>query len=77
MPYIELKNLSFSYPGATGAVCALEDVSLGIERGEFVSVVGKSGCGKSTLLRLLAGLEAPSSGSISVGGRAPAPAAGA
>ena len=41
MPYIELKNLSFSYPGATGAVSALEDVSLGIERGEFVSVVGQ------------------------------------
>ena len=76
MPYIELKNLSFSYPGATGSVSALEDVSLGIERGEFVSVVGKSGCGKSTLLRLLAGLEAPSSGSISVGGESPGPGRG-
>jgi NitT/TauT family transport system ATP-binding protein len=49
-------------------VTALEEMSLSIAPGEFVSLLGPSGCGKSTLLRCIAGLERPSSGSISVGG---------
>ena len=51
-----------------GDVTALEEVSLSIAPGEFISVLGPSGCGKSTLLRCIAGLEVPSSGSITVGG---------
>jgi sulfonate transport system ATP-binding protein len=47
-----------------GANTVLEDISLDIEPGAFVSIVGKSGCGKSTLLRLLIGLETPSAGTI-------------
>lgn len=47
-------------------VTALEELSLSIAPGEFVSVLGPSGCGKSTLLRCIAGLEVPSSGSITV-----------
>lgn len=47
-----------------GATSVLRDVSLRIEPGQFVAVVGKSGCGKSTLLRLLLGLEAPTGGQI-------------
>ena len=47
---------------------ALQEVSLAIERNEFVSIVGPSGCGKSTLLRLIAGLIGPSSGHVAIDG---------
>ena len=68
MAYIELNDLSFAYPGPAGEVNALEHVSFSVHGGEFLSVVGRSGCGKSTLLRLLAGLEEPGSGSVTIGG---------
>ena len=68
MAYIELNDLSFAYPGPAGEVKALEHVSFSVHGGEFLSVVGRSGCGKSTLLRLLAGLEEPASGSVTIGG---------
>jgi sulfonate transport system ATP-binding protein len=51
-----------------GAYKVLQALSLAIEPGEFLAIVGHSGCGKSTLLRLLAGLDAPTLGSISVDG---------
>ena len=47
----------------------LNDISLTVEQGEFVCVVGKSGCGKSTLLKLIAGLEAPSYGQMLLNGK--------
>ena len=68
MAYIELNDLSFAYPGPAGEVKALEHVNFSVRGGEFLSVVGRSGCGKSTLLRLLAGLEEPGSGSVTIGG---------
>ena len=54
-----------------GGALALEDVSIQVEKGEFVSLLGPSGCGKSTLLRLVAGLTAPSAGSVVVNGMTP------
>ncbi len=54
---------------AFGTVVAIEDLNLAIASGEFVSLLGPSGCGKTTTLRMLAGLDHPSSGTISVGDR--------
>jgi len=49
------------------AFLALDSISLSVEAGEFVSFLGPSGCGKSTLLRMIAGLETPSSGDLTIG----------
>jgi len=65
---LELRGLTKRYPGADRE--ALRDVSLRVEAGEIVGLVGGSGAGKSTLLRLIAGLETPSAGTILIGGRA-------
>lgn len=52
-----------------GKICAVADTSMAIEDGEFVVLVGPSGCGKTTLLRMIAGLEAPTTGEIYLGGK--------
>lgn len=54
---------------AYGGVSVVDDISLSVEDGEFVSLLGPSGCGKTTILRMIAGLLPPSSGSINVGGQ--------
>ncbi len=46
-----------------------DDISLTVDRGEFVAILGPSGCGKSTILRLIAGLEQPTAGQVAIGGR--------
>ena len=62
---LKIKNLRRIYKDDDGAdVEALEDVSLNVKRGEFISIIGASGCGKTTLLRSIAGLDKPDSGSI-------------
>ena len=68
MTAIEARNLSKIYRMGSGYVKAVDDITLQIEQGEFVSVVGPSGSGKSTLLRLLATLEEPTNGSIRIHG---------
>jgi len=66
---IEVSNVSRLYKRAADEVHALEKVSLEIPRGQFIALMGPSGSGKSTLLNLVAGLDRPSSGSISVAGQ--------
>jgi NitT/TauT family transport system ATP-binding protein len=68
MSTIDVENLSFAYPGTDTLI--LSDVNMHVNEGDFVCLLGQSGCGKSTFLRLLAGLEAPTGGTISVGGEA-------
>jgi NitT/TauT family transport system ATP-binding protein len=66
--YLRVENLSKVYATRDGEVRALNDVSFSQRRGEFISHVGPSGCGKSTMLMIAAGLLAPSSGAVRVGG---------
>ena len=57
--------------GGQEPITALEDVSFEVADGEFVAIVGPSGCGKSTLLRIIAGLQQPTSGAVTVRGKTP------
>jgi nitrate/nitrite transport system ATP-binding protein len=66
---LEIANLSKVFSGARGvATTVLEHVNLEIKAGEFVSLIGHSGCGKSTLLSIIAGLETPSTGVVTLDG---------
>ncbi|AFZ44099.1 ABC transporter related protein [Halothece sp. PCC 7418] len=64
--HLEVKNLYKEFPTKQGKFLALKDINLHIESGELVCAVGASGSGKSTLLRLIAGLDYPTSGEITV-----------
>jgi len=70
-PVIETSDLSLTFETGDGPVHALSDISLTINKGEFVSLIGPSGCGKTTLMRVIADLEQPTEGSISVNGMSP------
>ncbi|MFC7204553.1 ABC transporter ATP-binding protein [Haloferax namakaokahaiae] len=65
MARLTLETLRKEYD--RGHVVAVDDLSLEVEDGEFITVVGPSGCGKSTTLRMVAGLESPSGGTITIG----------
>ena len=62
MALIELKNVSKTYHSGENSVCALQDISLSVNDGEMVAIVGKSGSGKSTLMNLIGTLDFPDSG---------------
>lgn len=65
---IEAKDVVKKYKVGSEIITALDGISLSIERGEFVAILGTSGCGKSTLLNMLSGLERPTKGDIIVNG---------
>jgi spermidine/putrescine transport system ATP-binding protein len=65
LPVVQLRNVAKVYDGQH----ALKDVSLDVQRGEFLTILGPSGCGKTTILRLVAGFEGATSGSITLDGR--------
>ena len=77
MPLVELRNVSKIYRLGGEEIRALDDVSLDIEGGEFISIIGPSGSGKSTLMHILGCLDTPSSGTVRLDGmrsRTPRPA---
>jgi multiple sugar transport system ATP-binding protein len=65
MPYLQLGNITKKFPGCL----AVDDVSMEIEKGEFLVLLGPSGCGKTTTLRIIAGLELQSAGKVVLDGR--------
>jgi NitT/TauT family transport system ATP-binding protein len=68
-PILRITNVSKTFGHGHEATIALQDVSLTVRAGEFVTVVGASGCGKSTLLNLIADLDKPTSGTLEVGSK--------
>lgn len=68
MSFISLEKIGKTYQAHAEKVLALENVNLEAEFGEFVCLLGVSGCGKSTLLQIVAGLEPPSTGRVSLNG---------
>jgi NitT/TauT family transport system ATP-binding protein len=68
---INANGLCLTFDSSDGPVHALKDVDLQIDKGDFVSFIGPSGCGKTTLLRVIADLEHPTRGSVTVNGMTP------
>jgi len=68
MAVLRLDNVTKTYVANGASVTALQEVSLEVERGEFVAVVGRSGCGKTTLLNLAGAMDFPTAGTVTVHG---------
>ncbi len=69
VPVIELADVSKVYPLPSGDVVALDHLSIRIDRGEFVAIMGPSGSGKSTLLNQIGGLDVPTAGILKITGK--------
>ena len=70
-PFLSIEKLTQRYPdGKGGEFTVFENASFGIEKGEFVCILGHSGCGKSTIMNILAGLDEPTSGVVKMDGYA-------
>ena len=65
---LKIEGVNRIYEDEDSTVQALSDVNLEIEKGEFISIIGTSGCGKTTLLRLIAGLDTPQTGTLTLRG---------
>jgi NitT/TauT family transport system ATP-binding protein len=66
---VDVQNLSVRFRSKRSSTTALDDVTMRVEAGEFISIVGPSGCGKSTLLKVVAGLVKPTEGTASLFGK--------
>jgi nitrate/nitrite transport system ATP-binding protein len=62
--YLKIDHVNKTFPTPGGEFCALKDVDLSIQKGEYISIIGHSGCGKSTVLNLVAGLLDPTEGGV-------------
>lgn len=69
MEILRVEHLSRTYGKGENQVCALNDVSFSVEKGEFVAIIGPSGSGKSTLLHILGGVDCPTSGKVFLNGQ--------
>ena len=67
--FLDVENLTKRFPGRDAPLTVFENVNFGIDRGEFVVIIGHSGCGKSTILNILAGLDTASNGVVIMGGK--------
>jgi NitT/TauT family transport system ATP-binding protein len=65
---LDVEHISKRYAGAGGALTAVDDISFGVDPGEFVSIIGPSGCGKSTLFNIIGGLIGDYDGHVAVAG---------
>jgi len=68
-PYLEVSRMSMEFPTPNGPFKALDDVTLKIKKGEFISLIGHSGCGKSTVLNVVAGLYDATEGGVILEGK--------
>jgi nitrate/nitrite transport system ATP-binding protein len=66
--YLDIQNLEISFPTPKGKFVAVRDVNLQLKKGEIVSIIGHSGCGKSTIMNAVAGMIAPSRGTVTING---------
>ena len=69
MPFLSVEHLTRTYQDGASTTTALDDISLTIDEGEFITIIGSSGSGKSTLMHLLGGVDRPTSGTVSLQGQ--------
>src|SRR5215510_8480870 len=69
MAFVEIAQLGKTYDTPSGPAVIVRDVTLYVDEGEFICLLGHSGCGKTTVLSILMGLTAPSTGGVVIGGR--------
>ncbi len=67
--FLEVENLAKRYPGKSEALTVFENANFGIDKGEFVCIIGHSGCGKSTIMNVLGGLDSPTEGYVFMDGK--------
>ena len=66
---LSIEKIRKTFPKVGGEMVAIEEINLQVKNGEFVCILGPSGCGKTTLLRIIAGLQKPTSGKITINGK--------